>query len=151
MTSPDECRFCLGSQLDTPVFEGKHFRVEYGADVPVPGWMILTLRRHVEGIWNLTAEEAASFGTTLRDLAGAIHRTTGVEKVYVSTFGERYPHFHALVSAKPLEIEGNVGADAYSGRNGPHLLTDYADFADAERAAQVGQEIGRILSAAAPV
>jgi hypothetical protein len=147
----DPCRFCTSDNgVDTVVYRGAHFRVEYGEDVAVPGWMIVTLERHAEGVWSLDDAEARELGEVLRDVSTAIRDAAGVEKVYFGSFGERYPHFHALVSGKPLAIEANASAGAYSGRNGPRLLTDYGDFVDTERAAQVGQQIGAIMQERRP-
>jgi len=66
----------------------------------VPGWFVLRTRRHVLNMWNLDAHEAASYGTQLRQLTRAIRETLDPPAIYTMSFGERHPHFHALVIAR---------------------------------------------------
>jgi diadenosine tetraphosphate (Ap4A) HIT family hydrolase len=75
-----------------------HARLEPG---PVPGWMVVAPRRHVEQIDDLSAAEQALFGPLLAEVAQALRAETPAAKVYVSAFGEVLPHFHVHVIARP--------------------------------------------------
>ena len=70
----------------------------------VPGWFILRLRRHAEGWEGLAPEDAASFGAVSQRVAAAIREATGAPTVYFMSFGENYPHFHFLVTARPADL-----------------------------------------------
>jgi diadenosine tetraphosphate (Ap4A) HIT family hydrolase len=70
----------------------------------VPGWYILRLRRHGEGWAALTPDEAAGFGAVSQRVATAIQAATGATGAYFMSFGENYPHFHFLVTARPADL-----------------------------------------------
>ena len=79
----------------------------------VPGWFVLRVRRHAEGLEGLTAEELATFGRRARDLTAAVRVVTGAAATYLMVFGEANPHFHALITPRtadiPLEMRtGNI-------------------------------------------
>ena len=98
MTGPP-CELCAlaqepAGQLD--LFEADGWRVfvhpEYARANCV--WVVAT--DHAEGLWDLGDRQARSFGTVTRQVAAAL-RATGSVKVYIVSFGENLPHFHALV------------------------------------------------------
>lgn len=66
----------------------------------VPGWFILRLRRHAEGWSGPTLEELAEFGPLVQRITAAVQQATGAPMVYVMSFGENYPHFHVLLTAR---------------------------------------------------
>jgi diadenosine tetraphosphate (Ap4A) HIT family hydrolase len=67
----------------------------------VPGWLVVAPARHVEQIDALRAEELASLGPLLAQVAAALRAETTCEKVYVSIFAEVLPHLHVHVIARP--------------------------------------------------
>jgi diadenosine tetraphosphate (Ap4A) HIT family hydrolase len=71
----------------------------------VPGWIMVATRRHAEGSWALSDEEAAGFGLLLRNLSSAVKVVTGAERVHIAAAGESAPHFHyILIPRRPGEI-----------------------------------------------
>jgi diadenosine tetraphosphate (Ap4A) HIT family hydrolase len=68
---------------------------------PVPGWLVVAPARHVEQIDALRADELASLGPLLAQVAAALRAETSCEKVYVSIFAEVLPHLHVHVIARP--------------------------------------------------
>jgi diadenosine tetraphosphate (Ap4A) HIT family hydrolase len=77
----------------------------------VPGWVVVRVRRHTIGWPGLDEAERARVGDALAETVAAVRTATGVDKVYVLTFGEAFPHFHALVAPRPddLPVELRLG------------------------------------------
>jgi diadenosine tetraphosphate (Ap4A) HIT family hydrolase len=70
----------------------------------VPGWVVLRIRRHAEGLDALTDAELAAFGRRARDLVAAVRAVTGAAATYLMVFGEANPHFHALITPRTADI-----------------------------------------------
>lgn len=68
-----------------------------GALLDVPGWVMVMTKRHVEGIWALSDEEAVRFGPMMRDIAGALKDITGAERIHYAAMGEVAPHYHNAI------------------------------------------------------
>jgi diadenosine tetraphosphate (Ap4A) HIT family hydrolase len=64
---------------------------------PLPGWLLLVSRRHVQGAAGFHDREAVDFGQALRDVCDAVVRTTGALRAYAIAFGEGSPHLHVHV------------------------------------------------------
>ncbi len=58
------------------------------------GYLILKPRRHVHYFADLTDDEAASFGPTLRALLRAMQAVLDAERIYVNSFAETVHHLH---------------------------------------------------------
>jgi hypothetical protein len=70
----------------------------------------LVAKQHVEGIWQFSDGQAESFGVLLRDLAKRLRNAVAAERVYLVSFGESYPHFHALlITRSEADIDGARG------------------------------------------
>lgn len=70
----------------------------------VPGWVVLRIRRHAEGLEGLTDAELAAFGRRARDLMAAVRAVTGAAATYLMVFGEANPHFHALITPRTADV-----------------------------------------------
>lgn len=112
MSSHDDCLPC---QLeDSPehavVFRDQTWSCEVAPGYEVLGWYILRVRRHADGWAALDPTELAGFGDRCQRLSSAIQLAMGVSHVYFMQFGENYPHFHFLVTARgvdsPPELRG---------------------------------------------
>ncbi len=106
---------CLPCELEDSaapavVFRDDTWSCEVATGYEVPGWYILRLRRHAEGWDALTGTELAEFGARCEHLATAIKHELDASQVYFMSFGENYPHFHFLVTARgadtPPELRG---------------------------------------------
>lgn len=106
----------------------------------VPGWCILAAPRHVEAFAELDAEEWAGFGRALARLDRAIRAELAPRKVYLASFGEQLPHWHALVAA----VHGGPTGPS---RTGPALIEGRADLVDPARSAVVAATLVRRLAA----
>jgi diadenosine tetraphosphate (Ap4A) HIT family hydrolase len=107
-----DCLICVMEEADPAgrVFRDDLWAAEVAPGYEVPGWFFLRARRHAEKLTGLDAAETAAFGPRARDLVSAIERVTGAPAVYLTSFGENFLHFHALVAARgdqvPPEMRG---------------------------------------------
>lgn len=63
----------------------------------MPGWIMVSTRRHCEGVWSLTDDEGQRLGSIMRDLSAATKAVTGAERIHIMSQGESSPHFHYLI------------------------------------------------------
>ena len=129
---------CLPCDLENAdaayvVFRDDTWSCEAAAGYDVPGWFILRLRRHAEGWSGPTAEELAGFGSISQRLVAAITEATDSTGAYFMSFGENYPHFHFLVTARPADL-----APEYKSAN---ILGLRAELADREAALKVAADV----------
>jgi diadenosine tetraphosphate (Ap4A) HIT family hydrolase len=75
------------------------WRVSHGWS-SLPGWLVVSARRHVLGAGELTREEAASLGLLLRTCSSALVDAVGAERTYVMLFSE-HPVFHLHLHVVP--------------------------------------------------
>jgi len=104
----DQAR-CLICQLDQVPGEAVVFRYddwacEIAPGFEVPGWYFLRLRRHALGWAELDRAELTSFGLVVQHLMGALEFAFDAPARYLMTFGEAYPHFHAVVTVRTDDI-----------------------------------------------
>lgn len=111
-----DCYACRMTADDAPVREcfkqAGGWRVALSFNSGLEGWLVITPLRHVESLTELTAEEAASLGTLLRDASTALEAVTGCVKTYVMLFAEAdgfaHVHFHIVprMPDQPAEFKG---------------------------------------------
>lgn len=109
--SPIDCHVCAVNQLaDLPprerVYLGRRWRVATAFDASLPGWLVVVPRRHVEGLHELTADEARALGLLLRAVSTALVEVTGCLKTYVALFAEAegFHHLHVHVVPRPDDL-----------------------------------------------
>jgi diadenosine tetraphosphate (Ap4A) HIT family hydrolase len=90
----EPCGICA-SLAERPLFENELWHVRHLSPAGVPGWMVMTAKRHVAGPAYFDDREAAAFGPALRHFERVLERVTGALRIYTAALGERYPHFHA--------------------------------------------------------
>jgi diadenosine tetraphosphate (Ap4A) HIT family hydrolase len=88
------CGICASLER-RPLFENEIWHVRHLESAGVPGWMVMTAKRHVAGPAHFDDREAAAFGPALRHFERVLERVTGALRIYTAALGERYPHFHA--------------------------------------------------------
>ncbi|MCW2797857.1 hypothetical protein [Nocardioides sp.] len=100
-----ECLMCSLVESNGPesgwVFEEEHWLGGVLPGFEVPGWLIVTVRRHVEGPFNLNDVEAKSLGGMIRRVSGAINDLMAPDRVYQVAMSERWPHWHFPILARP--------------------------------------------------
>jgi diadenosine tetraphosphate (Ap4A) HIT family hydrolase len=92
------CGLCSGTGL--PVDAGRYvwddgvWRLWTSTRGSVPGFSILTPKRHVPHITDLAGMEAATLGDVLGRTTRALREATGTQVVYLYVFGEGIAHLH---------------------------------------------------------
>ena len=106
VTDPAHCLICHLDEApdEAIVFRDEDWACEIATGFEVPGWYFLRLRRHALGWGALEQPELTAFGPVVRDLMGALDRAFGAPACYLMTFGEAYPHFHAVVTVRTEDI-----------------------------------------------
>jgi diadenosine tetraphosphate (Ap4A) HIT family hydrolase len=106
VTDPARCIIChLDLAPDEAVvFRDDDWACEVAPGFEVPGWYFLRLRRHALGWAELQQPELAGFGPVVQDLMGALELAFDAPARYLMTFGEAYPHFHAVVTVRTDDI-----------------------------------------------
>lgn len=106
VTDPAHCLICHLEQApdEAIVFRDDDWACEVAPGFEVPGWYFLRLRRHALGWAELEQPELTAFGTMVRDLMGALEQAFDAPARYLMTFGEAYPHFHAVVTVRTEDI-----------------------------------------------
>ena len=106
ITDPAHCLICHLDEApdEMVVFRDEDWACEIAPGFEVPGWYFLRLRRHALGWAELQRPELTAFGPVVQDLMGALDQAFGAPACYLMTFGEAYPHFHAVVTVRTEDI-----------------------------------------------
>jgi diadenosine tetraphosphate (Ap4A) HIT family hydrolase len=106
VTDPAHCLICHLDQApdEAVVFRDDDWACEVAPGFEVPGWYFLRLRRHALGWASLDRAELTAFGPVVQDLMGALEQAFDAPARYLMTFGEAYPHFHAVVTVRTDDI-----------------------------------------------
>ena len=88
------------------VYEDEHW---YAYHAPVAtaslGQLFLVSKRHFLDFTEMTADEAASYGSVLGRLGAALKQVVQAERVYVLVTLEGMPHFHAWLIPRKVGVE----------------------------------------------
>lgn len=101
-SDPKACPECERIQAARGVLVRGAFVVHAKPEpAPVPGWLLVAPRRHVEQLDQLDAGEARELGALLKDVSAALRQAAGGEKIYLAVFAEILPHLHFHLVARP--------------------------------------------------
>jgi diadenosine tetraphosphate (Ap4A) HIT family hydrolase len=106
------------------VFRDGDWSCEVADGYDVPGWFIWRLRRHAEGWAGPTTTELVSFGPLSQRVTAAIQQVTAAPTVYFMSFGENFPHFHFLLTARDPELAADQRGAAILDRRTGHRDLD---------------------------
>ena len=137
--SVEECPLC------TAVAGASPSEIAYEDDcwialalLDVPGWLRVMTKRHAEGCWNLSTDEAAGMGGVLQAVSQAVRSVTGAERVHTISLGEGAAHYHyAMLPRLPGEVPLFTGAP---------LASRAAEVADPTRTSELTAEIRAVLT-----
>lgn len=82
------------------------WRVALAFDSSMPGWLVVVPQRHVEGLHEVSSEDAAVLGSLLHRLSVALVEVTGCVKTYVMLFAEAegFAHLHVHLVPRPADL-----------------------------------------------
>lgn len=133
----ESCHICAAyADRERHVYdEGAWFAFESG---DVPGWVMLGTKKHTEGMWSLSAEDATGLGPAIRAVGRAVKQATNAQRVHLVFLGEHALHFH-------LGFFPRAEGEAALLDNGP-LLEAAQTRADAEQVRAVAARIRSTLA-----
>lgn len=93
---------CLGCAMQKGEVEGrggsiaqtKHFDAHQDYEIPIPGFMILASKRHLQSVDEFTDEEREDFIDFLCKLRKTMRRACGIQIVYLIQEEDTSHHFH---------------------------------------------------------
>lgn len=114
MTTPPDlvpgCYNCEhGGEGSAPwqrVHEEGLWRVALALDSSLPGWLVVVPQRHVEGLHEVSPDDAAVLGRLLQRASAALVEVTGCVKTYVMLFAEAegFAHLHVHVVPRAADL-----------------------------------------------
>jgi diadenosine tetraphosphate (Ap4A) HIT family hydrolase len=135
------CEVLLAAERPVPrhraVVSNDYWHVSTHAS-SLPGWLIVSLKRHVLRLSDLTADEASALGPLLWAADVALASVLGSEKTYAMLFCEGMPHLHFNVVPRMSDIPDRYRGPrvfSYDGR-GSEPLGEAARDILAERLAR---------------
>jgi len=118
--STDDCPICaeLAGRIAAPggpVYRNQWWEVAHHTGAYTdPGELIVKVRRHVESMSGLSAEEAATIGPILRAAVTAIEHVVRPERVYAASYNERVRHVHFFLLPRTSSLPaGHILSDVY--------------------------------------
>lgn len=132
------CVLCSHAESDPfEIYRDQWWAAAIFPGFEVPGWYVLRLLRHAEGLAAMRDAEAEALGPALRRVSSAISTVCRTDVVYATCYGEDNRHLHLLVTARP----DTVPAQLRRGR-----LADMADqLVDAADAIRTAAEVQELL------
>jgi diadenosine tetraphosphate (Ap4A) HIT family hydrolase len=134
------CDMAAAATPEQVIYDDDAWTAQIAPGADVPGWVLVRAKRHVEGLWDLSDDEAASLGPLHRKLAGAIRGECAAERVYVMSMGEHAAHFHTMLFARAADVPVEWRSAA--------LLEHRVDLADHDEAMRVAARLREAVSAA---
>jgi diadenosine tetraphosphate (Ap4A) HIT family hydrolase len=141
VTTSDDCQYCAYLRDGLPggwIYEDEHWAAGGFPLNPVPGWIVVMLRRHVEALTDLTGPELATLGPTAARVSSAITHVVEPTKVYFVVFGELNAHFHFLLAPRTADMQPDHRSAV--------LLTNSRQYADPKRASDIAGRVGALLA-----
>lgn len=107
----------------------KYFDAHQDYEIPIPGFVILVSKRHVQSVDEFTDEEQADFIKFLCKLRKTMRRALGVDVVYLIQEEDTSHHFHVWMFPRSDWMEEKYGRKIQSVRPimehaREHLKTD---------------------------
>jgi len=102
------CEICERLAKTPPdgwVYADEYFTAGVAPGAEIPGWLMLSLRRHAPPLASeLDVPEAERLGLVLKRLSLAIEEVTGAERVYHMQWGEYLPHWTLMLAPRGADV-----------------------------------------------
>ncbi len=108
-----------GETVPGYVIETELFHAHQDQEVPIPGFVILSTKRHVDSIADFTDAEASEFILLARRIRQAQREVLGIEHVYLVQEEDTEDHFHLWLLPRYdwMKDEAKFGRKVGSARN----------------------------------
>ncbi len=112
------CLTCLsnsGEQRISPgptIHEGVYWYLEHAYPTTLKGWLVVVLKRHVEALHELTAEEFAELGLIQARATKLLFEVVDCEKEYLMCLAESegFHHIHVHIVPKSRDLPDELKA-----------------------------------------
>jgi diadenosine tetraphosphate (Ap4A) HIT family hydrolase len=125
------------------ILRTKYWDVVHCNNTSLLGWIVVVVRRHIEGIDELTSSEAQELGTLLRRISIALKEIFNCKKTYVMQFAEGEGHNHVHFHVVPRMA--NLSEDLRSVKIFKLLGVSDKDRVSEDRMNEFGIQVRRIL------
>jgi len=95
---------CIGCAIEqgkinknATIFTTDFFGAHQDYEIPIPGFIIVSTRRHIQSIDEFNEGEIADFANTLIKVRKALRQVLNIEKVYFHQEEDTSHHFHVWV------------------------------------------------------
>jgi diadenosine tetraphosphate (Ap4A) HIT family hydrolase len=95
---------CIGCAIEQgkinkeyTVFSTDYFGAHQDYEIPIPGFIIVSTRRHIQSIEEFNDGEKADFTNTLIKVRKALRQVLKIEKVYFHQEEDTSHHFHVWI------------------------------------------------------
>lgn len=92
-----DCGICTAKTLtpvDMIVYEDDHWRLRHATETNILGYLVLESKRHFLDLAQASADECATYGTTLALAMKVIRQVVKPARIYTFSLAEAVPHFH---------------------------------------------------------
>jgi len=111
-----DCLTCLnlsGERRISPgpfIYGGTYWVVDHAYPTTHLGWLVILIKRHIEALHDLTAEEFQELAEIEYRLVQVMRADPSVQKEYLMCFaeGEGFPHVHIHIVPKPLDLPAQL-------------------------------------------
>ncbi len=100
MTKDAQCQICKRQEEESQqdiILTTDSFVVRHSRETNILGYLVIEARRHILDLTEATEDEAANYGTLLKQVMALIRKLTAAERIYTFSLGEAVPHFHVHV------------------------------------------------------
>lgn len=136
----DTCRGCYLEQNSRyipeiiPIWENNDFTVRQDVEFPIPGFYIVSARKHINTFADLSLEQSSSFGIIVRSVRKAMREALKINRVHIFLEERRIePHLHLWLLPLWEDIMSRYDIDPkiYNSNVAEYLhLFKYEDFGE---------------------
>ncbi len=125
------------------IYRAQYWDVVHSYNSSLLGWLVLTARRHIAAVDEMSAEEASELGMLMRRVSVALKEVTGCQKTYVMQFAEhpKHPHVHFhIVPRMPNQPDDRRGPKIME-----YLRVPESEYVNEKKMNELGKQIQQIL------
>jgi len=88
------CDIVSGKVDSLRVYENKYFHAHQDYGIPIPGFVVISSKRHLRSMGDFNSEEQQNFGVVLYKVRLAMIEALGIHTVYTAQKERDIDHFH---------------------------------------------------------
>ena len=144
-----ECIGCaiVHGEVNLPggiIYDGESIILAADPEIPIPGFLIITCKRHIQSFAELTADERAEIGNTIAITERAI-KNLKIAEIVTLVQEERSKHFHIWIFPNQQWMLEKFGYGLKYLRDINAFAKDNASDADIENVIRTAEEIKKYI------